>query len=112
MTCVACSCENWLCSTAPCERTTDPDARIVEHPLTSRGRYEFRKKCFELGLIFSYLQCPDKPNITNNVVCTSCGGVGHISRDCRVKMQYDDSGNPIGMDDRNKIDEEVKNYIS
>jgi Zinc knuckle len=57
--------------------------------------------------ITSHLQCPDKPNITNNVVCTSCGGVGHISRDCRVKMQYDDSGNPIGMDDRNKIDEEV-----
>jgi splicing factor 1 len=57
----------------------------------------------------SHLQCPDKPNITNNVVCTSCGGVGHISRDCRVKLQYDDSGNPIGMDDRNKIDEEVNN---
>jgi hypothetical protein len=56
MTCVACSCENWLCSTAPCERTTDPDARIVEHPPTSRGRYEFRKKSFELGLIF-YLNC-------------------------------------------------------
>ncbi|XP_059476191.1 splicing factor 1-like [Neocloeon triangulifer] len=57
-------------------------------------------------------QCPDKPNITNNVICTSCGGAGHISRDCRVKMQYDEAGNPIGMEDRNKIDEEYMSLMA
>ena len=30
-------------------------------------------------------QCQDKPNVTNNVVCTTCGGVGHISKDCMGK---------------------------
>ncbi|CAG2121557.1 unnamed protein product, partial [Medioppia subpectinata] len=30
-------------------------------------------------------QCPDKPNVTNNVVCTNCNGVGHIARDCKEK---------------------------
>uniref|UniRef100_A0A182VPS5 Branchpoint-bridging protein n=1 Tax=Anopheles minimus TaxID=112268 RepID=A0A182VPS5_9DIPT len=29
--------------------------------------------------------CPDKPNITNNIVCSACGGTGHIARDCRSK---------------------------
>ncbi|XP_043217885.1 splicing factor 1-like [Amphibalanus amphitrite] len=28
-------------------------------------------------------QCQDKPNVTNNIVCTSCGSAGHVSRDCR-----------------------------
>lgn len=28
--------------------------------------------------------CPDKPNITNSVVCTVCGGAGHIAKDCRL----------------------------
>lgn len=27
--------------------------------------------------------CPDKPNITNSVVCTVCGSAGHISKDCK-----------------------------
>lgn len=52
MTCVACSCENWLCSTAPCERMTDLDAPIVELRPTSRGRYVFAKSNLELSLIF------------------------------------------------------------
>lgn len=30
-------------------------------------------------------QCPDKPNVTNSIVCSSCGGAGHIARDCRAK---------------------------
>ena len=29
--------------------------------------------------------CPDKPNVTNSIVCSSCGGAGHIARDCRAK---------------------------
>jgi splicing factor 1 len=32
-------------------------------------------------------QCQDKPNVTNNVVCTTCGGVGHISKDCMGKKR-------------------------
>lgn len=31
------------------------------------------------------MQCPDKPNVTNSIVCSSCGGAGHIARDCRAK---------------------------
>ena len=27
--------------------------------------------------------CPDKPNVTNSVICTVCGGAGHIAKDCR-----------------------------
>lgn len=30
-------------------------------------------------------QCPDKPNITNNVFCTNCNGVGHLAKDCKEK---------------------------
>ncbi|RVE39743.1 hypothetical protein evm_015607, partial [Chilo suppressalis] len=29
--------------------------------------------------------CPDKPNVTNSIVCSSCGGAGHIARDCRAR---------------------------
>ncbi|CAK1543727.1 unnamed protein product [Leptosia nina] len=29
--------------------------------------------------------CPDKPNVTSAIVCSSCGGAGHIARDCRAK---------------------------
>lgn len=29
-------------------------------------------------------QCQDKPNVTNNIVCTKCGGAGHTTGDCLV----------------------------
>ena len=32
-------------------------------------------------------QCQDRPNVTNNVVCTTCGGVGHPAKDCVGKRQ-------------------------
>jgi len=51
------------------------------------------------------LQCPDKPNVTNNIVCSSCGGAGHIARDCRQKRPG--AGGPNVTGDKNKIDEEV-----
>ncbi|RXG73651.1 Splicing factor 1 [Armadillidium vulgare] len=51
-------------------------------------------------------QCQDKPNITNNVVCTSCGGAGHIAKDCRQRKP---GQMPIPGVDRQKIDEE---YLS
>lgn len=28
-------------------------------------------------------QCPERPNITNRINCTNCGGVGHLLRDCK-----------------------------
>jgi len=31
--------------------------------------------------------CPDKPNVTNSVICTVCGGAGHIAKDCRLVIQ-------------------------
>ncbi|XP_072031537.1 uncharacterized protein [Amphiura filiformis] len=30
-------------------------------------------------------QCPEKQNVTSNVLCTICGGAGHIAQDCRNK---------------------------
>lgn len=53
-------------------------------------------------------QCPDKPNITNNVTCTVCGGVGHISRDCKERKgsSLPDSGQA------QKIDEEYMSLMA
>ena len=49
--------------------------------------------------------CPDKPNVTNNIVCSACGGAGHIAKDCRSKRPGQQSlGN-----NQTKIDEE---YLS
>lgn len=50
--------------------------------------------------------CPDKPNVTNNIVCLSCGGAGHIARDCLQKRGVGGVGAP-GMlnqtDQNNKV---------
>jgi hypothetical protein len=43
--------------------------------------------------------------VTNNIVCSSCGGAGHIARDCRQKRPG--TGGPNAAGDKNKIDEEV-----
>jgi splicing factor 1 len=43
--------------------------------------------------------------VTNNIVCSSCGGAGHIARDCRQKRPG--AGGPNAAGDKNKIDEEV-----
>lgn len=51
--------------------------------------------------------CPDKPNITNNIVCSSCGGAGHIEKDCRSKRPG--AGGPPCANAQAKIDEE---YLS
>ncbi|XP_049784088.1 splicing factor 1-like [Schistocerca cancellata] len=53
--------------------------------------------------------CPDKPNVTNNIVCTSCGGAGHIARDCRQKRPGA-TGATTG--DKNKIDEEYMSLMA
>jgi splicing factor 1 len=43
--------------------------------------------------------------VTNNIVCSSCGGAGHIARDCRQKRPGTVAPSAVG--DKNKIDEEV-----
>ncbi|KFB52233.1 AGAP000049-PA-like protein [Anopheles sinensis] len=57
--------------------------------------------------------CPDKPNITNNIVCSACGGTGHIARDCRSKRPG--HGGPPGSTGNNvatKIDEEYMSLMA
>lgn len=44
--------------------------------------------------------CPDKPNVTNNVICTICGSVGHIANDCKQIANADLPEN------KDKFDEE------
>ncbi|KAF9405922.1 hypothetical protein HW555_013518, partial [Spodoptera exigua] len=51
--------------------------------------------------------CPDKPNVTNSIVCSSCGGAGHIARDCRAKRPG--QGTLHSASNKAKIDEE---YLS
>ncbi|GLV43931.1 Splicing factor 1 [Carabus blaptoides fortunei] len=54
--------------------------------------------------------CPDKPNVTNNIVCSSCGGAGHIARDCRQKRPG--LGGPPQPGDKAKIDEEYMSLMA
>lgn len=56
--------------------------------------------------------CPDKPNITNNIVCSSCGGAGHIVKDCRSKRPG--LGGPAAATNNNqaKIDEEYMSLMA
>lgn len=49
--------------------------------------------------------CPDKPNVTGSIVCSSCGGAGHIARDCRARRPGAAPAPPARAD----IDEE---YLS
>ena len=52
-------------------------------------------------------QCQDKPNMTNNIVCSSCGGVGHIAKDCQSRRpgtSYPGAPEPP----KTKMDDEVK----
>ncbi|XP_055551813.1 splicing factor 1 [Wyeomyia smithii] len=54
--------------------------------------------------------CPDKPNITNNIVCSSCGGAGHIAKDCRSKRPG--QGGPPASNNQTKIDEEYMSLMA
>lgn len=64
-----------------------------------------------LSLIcYCYIQCPDKPNVTNNIVCSSCGAAGHIAKDCRQKRPG--QGGPPLPGDKAKIDEEYMSLMA
>ncbi|XP_041988925.1 splicing factor 1 isoform X2 [Aricia agestis] len=52
--------------------------------------------------------CPDKPNVTSSIVCSSCGGAGHIARDCRARRPGHAPLNP----DKAKIDEEYMSLMA
>lgn len=55
--------------------------------------------------------CPDKPNVTNNIICIICGGIGHISKDCRSKRPgATDAENT--EDTQAKIDEEYMSLMA
>ncbi|XP_050677862.1 splicing factor 1 isoform X2 [Leptidea sinapis] len=53
--------------------------------------------------------CPDKPNVTNSIVCSSCGGAGHIARDCRAKRPGQGT---LHHADKTKIDEEYMSLMA
>lgn len=42
-------------------------------------------------------QCPEKQNVTSNILCTICGGAGHIAQDCRGKEEGGPGGGPGGQ---------------
>ena len=59
-------------------------------------------------------QCPEKQNVTSNVLCTLCGGAGHIAQDCRNKGpgQRAPSASPSNTVDKAKMDSEVTQISS
>lgn len=54
--------------------------------------------------------CPDRPNVTNNIVCSACGGAGHISKDCKSKRPG--LGGVEGSNNQAKIDEEYMSLMA
>ncbi|KAH8382247.1 hypothetical protein KR009_002556 [Drosophila setifemur] len=57
-------------------------------------------------------QCPDKPIITNTIVCTSCGGTGHLTKDCRNKRPGTGAPGMTCEDSQAKIDEEYMSLMA
>ena len=53
--------------------------------------------------------CPEKPNVTKNVICTVCGDAGHIGRDCRMKRPGAGGPPTVNLNEKAKIGEE---YLS
>ncbi len=52
-------------------------------------------------------QCQDKANVTNNIVCSACGGTGHIARDCSMRRPGQGFG-PGREETKSKMDDEVR----
>jgi splicing factor 1 len=42
--------------------------------------------------------------ITNTIICTTCGGAGHIASDCKMKNAPE---KPVTWQEREKMDSEV-----
>ena len=56
-------------------------------------------------------QCQDRPNVTNNVVCTTCGGVGHPAKDCVAKRPGTNFG-ATGLGSNQNMDEEYMSLMA
>ncbi|XP_033109067.1 splicing factor 1-like isoform X2 [Anneissia japonica] len=60
-------------------------------------------------------QCPEKQNITSNVICTICGGSGHIANDCKEKIPGDrvlGGPPPPSAVDKAKMDSEYMSLMA
>lgn len=45
-------------------------------------------RCRNCGSVeHRHWECPEQKNITNNVLCTRCGGAGHLASDC-IQTEY------------------------
>lgn len=48
----------------------------------------FSFRCRNCGSVeHRHWECPEQKNITNNVLCTRCGGAGHLASDC-IQTEY------------------------
>ncbi|XP_022091068.1 splicing factor 1-like isoform X2 [Acanthaster planci] len=60
-------------------------------------RDEDTTRCSNCGaLTHRTWQCPEKQNITSTIVCSLCGGTGHLAQDCRAKLDGSGMGGPMG----------------
>lgn len=65
-------------------------------------------------------QCPEKQNVTSNVLCGICGAAGHVTADCRQKANIESpfSNNqpagqqPGGNMERAKMDSEYMSFMA
>lgn len=53
-------------------------------------------------------ECPNAPNVTANIICTSCGSAGHIARDCKEGRPGGGGYFPGAAGPDNPLDEEVQ----
>ena len=60
------------------------DAAIAAVISTKRKIVNLNK----FNLYFSW-ECSEAPNVTANVICTACGGAGHIAKDCKNPRSAD-----------------------
>ncbi len=50
--------------------------------------------------------------MTNTVICSNCGGTGHIAKDCRTQRSYGGEGGEEDGGSGNKIDEEYMSLMA
>ena len=60
-------------------------------------------------------QCQDKANVTNNVMCGACGGMGHTTGDCKARRTGDwqqQQGGSGGSAGGHKMDQEYMSLMA
>lgn len=64
-------------------------------------------KCSNCGMnTHKTWECPEMQNVTANIVCTACGGAGHISRDCKNPRPSMGIGSVLGGANDKGLDKE------